>query len=643
MANLIKKIKIKKEDGTYTDYIPIGAEARNVSTKDGESVETKLNKKPYYYNTVAEMITAKYLKENDCIITLGYYEINDGGQGKYTIVNDETLVEDSGSIHILDNKLKAKLIYNNEINIKQFGAKGNGTNDDTQAFKNAISYIENSSCKTLYVPNGQYLLNSSLIISDIIIKGESKENTILIANSFETEGFFKNKHYLNYGQFDTFTIENLTIYKKSLNLSREIGKRCFQLSCCNNCILKNLYLYSNIDTGFGGIDMYSNNKNILIENVSIEATNVTNNNLSEGISIREWGSLYTTENIIIRDCKIEKRGHDELLWISSWRGYIKNVLIDNCSFIDNDDTINQVSSIYIAGDLIDSVKNVKIVDSYFKRSALCYAFFKIGEAPRTNTTSDILLDNCTFECDQPQTNATSILRSGNGLFDNGLTISNCLFKNNQTDSNTKLGHFINGNPEGICNSINNSFIGMSNWSILNITSSKNDYIESNSSYPFRNCKIIDNPTIVNSHSYFLSLDHATFDKIYLKNISNATFTHFIATSTPANNTKIDIINCDINLADGVICDAYGVDENNILTLNLVSSNFNSSKKLTNSSYVIVNNGNTTYNYNSYGTIPTHEKSRNAFAVGTSFISSNPTKSIVRKISSGSSISNWEEI
>ena len=44
MADLIKKIKIKKQDDTYTSYIPIGADAENVDCSDGESVELKLNK-----------------------------------------------------------------------------------------------------------------------------------------------------------------------------------------------------------------------------------------------------------------------------------------------------------------------------------------------------------------------------------------------------------------------------------------------------------------------------------------------------------------------------------------------------------------------------------------------------------------------
>ena len=47
MSDRIKKIKVKKQDGTFSDYIPIGADAENIDTTDGESVQLKLNKKPY--------------------------------------------------------------------------------------------------------------------------------------------------------------------------------------------------------------------------------------------------------------------------------------------------------------------------------------------------------------------------------------------------------------------------------------------------------------------------------------------------------------------------------------------------------------------------------------------------------------------
>lgn len=42
----IKKLKIKKQDGTFSDYIPIGADAKNIDCSNEESVQLKLNKKP---------------------------------------------------------------------------------------------------------------------------------------------------------------------------------------------------------------------------------------------------------------------------------------------------------------------------------------------------------------------------------------------------------------------------------------------------------------------------------------------------------------------------------------------------------------------------------------------------------------------
>ena len=39
MANLIKKIKIKKQDGTFTDYVPIGADAQNIDFNNGFNLQ----------------------------------------------------------------------------------------------------------------------------------------------------------------------------------------------------------------------------------------------------------------------------------------------------------------------------------------------------------------------------------------------------------------------------------------------------------------------------------------------------------------------------------------------------------------------------------------------------------------------------
>ena len=163
MGDLIKKIKIKKQDGTFTDYIPIGAEAQNVSTSDGESVQLKLNKKPCYYDTVADMKADTKLKVGDMAVTLGYYEINDGGSAKYIIRNKkEDDVEDNGSIHFINDKIVAELIFEEpkKINVLQFGIKRNVDEDQSNLVNKILQMVDK---KIIYFPHGRYYFENGLV------------------------------------------------------------------------------------------------------------------------------------------------------------------------------------------------------------------------------------------------------------------------------------------------------------------------------------------------------------------------------------------------------------------------------------------------------------------------------------------------
>ena len=170
MADLIKKIKIKKQDGTYTDYIPIGVDAVNAITDDGESVQLKLNKKPYYYNTVADMKNAK-LKEGDMAITLGYYEVDDGGAGEYKIEKD--LLSNEMNIIKLNNGFYAKLIETSYyITANQFGAHCDGVSDDTTLLQNIINYCQINE-RELKIKGYAYVKNS-IDTKGIMIVGEGQ-------------------------------------------------------------------------------------------------------------------------------------------------------------------------------------------------------------------------------------------------------------------------------------------------------------------------------------------------------------------------------------------------------------------------------------------------------------------------------------
>ena len=87
------------------------------------------------------MKTDNKLKVGDMAITLGYYEANDGGGAEYKIVSGNH-TDDGGSYHELINGSFAELIRNNENNVNQFGAYGDGIHDDTVFIQNYFNFCK---------------------------------------------------------------------------------------------------------------------------------------------------------------------------------------------------------------------------------------------------------------------------------------------------------------------------------------------------------------------------------------------------------------------------------------------------------------------------------------------------------------------
>ena len=120
-------------------------------------INTQLETKINYYNSISQMKSAN-LKVGNCVSTIGYYRENDGGGANYIIVQEGVL--DNGYVHKLNNGLYAQMLINDrKCNVKQFGAKGDGVADDTQAIKNVLN------CKAVYdvlFPVGDYKITEPL-------------------------------------------------------------------------------------------------------------------------------------------------------------------------------------------------------------------------------------------------------------------------------------------------------------------------------------------------------------------------------------------------------------------------------------------------------------------------------------------------
>jgi hypothetical protein len=116
--------------------------------------------------TVAAL-KAKKGKPFNIVRTLGYHTAYDGGGNLYYWDESSTATDDGGSVIQVTGEATGRYIamFNaTEVSIKQFGAKGDGVNDDIDAIDKATSYCSIGRSYTLFFPRGTYRITRQWLI-----------------------------------------------------------------------------------------------------------------------------------------------------------------------------------------------------------------------------------------------------------------------------------------------------------------------------------------------------------------------------------------------------------------------------------------------------------------------------------------------
>lgn len=315
------------------------------------------NRNNIVFGSVTEMVSATWLQIGCRATTLGYYSEGDGGGNIYGIVAAATGIDDGGSfIDLSGSGLQAKGIFSNgKICVKQFGAKGDGINDDILPISAAVLYLQSVGGGELYYPAGVYLVSRAIrldwfnyftddYVSDVIPlskishRGDGLESTTIRSTSYNSI-------------FTSFPEPYLTVLDLPTGV---IGTDIVIEGMTLDCDYNNVPDY--------GSATYSNASHYY----EVSKLGGTWKNGSATPAVATWASdnyqypVYTRDNerITIKECLIKNS------WYNGIEVYTSNdIRIERCILLNCGNKVN-VFGLYSAVEFDNSSRNLWLVDSH---------------------------------------------------------------------------------------------------------------------------------------------------------------------------------------------------------------------------------------------------------------------------------------
>ena len=394
--------------------------------------------------------------------TLGYYQENDGGNGRYDIIEDsQNLQENNGTYIKLDNGLIAKLLVKDKtINVKQFGAIGNGINDDTvylnEAFNSGINNIE--------IPNGEYKITDIIKLNTENTNILGNNSTIFTDNSFSPK---KISEFLFIMETDNCNIKDLKIEARETEYFEQLYKSQLYVGA-TNIQIKNCKIIipetASSDYSYGNIDLYTGWHNVLIENCEL----YLGNDSKKGgcIWIRDLFNRGASDVTFINN-KCYKKTHDEILAV--FMGSIENVNILNNNFIMEESTDPSTMAFTLGSASSKKAQNIRFEGNNIDVKAtmdLIVSRNATNLSIKNNKVKfeRITTDTNTFVIYFPEDNLENVsiennefeINNNTGKAINGLILTkfnNLIFKNNTAVINSEVLEAFTGGINNINNNI----------------------------------------------------------------------------------------------------------------------------------------------------------------------------------------------
>lgn len=288
----------------YFDNLDVQEEINNKLNEMAESGELqniigeflRINSQ-LIFNSVSDMKSSNNLIVGSTAKTLGFYNINDGGNAIYKIVDDSSLNIDNMFVHLLDNGLKAVLIYDTKINIMSLGArkqdKLNNRYDIKPYIEKYLSILNQSTNRiTLFIPSGVWYCSALEILNEY---------------GFSLEG--DNPSWQTYGSGGT-------------TISSYVNNQAYIFKVGSSNQMVNNFAFKNITFSSGDFLYYENGNNFRIPD--------NNTKIIESALNLYYAGFGIFENIAFNHII----GHIMTV-TSSWEMRFDKLFISNCSNIND--------------------------------------------------------------------------------------------------------------------------------------------------------------------------------------------------------------------------------------------------------------------------------------------------------------------